>query len=207
MNFISNFNWRPTLSGIALAAAGDGMRTTTQHAQRAGDRRRLGAALRRQDARRVERLQRRLAHHALARGRRLHPAHGDGSDLSGYIVTRKQYENFILDWDWKLSYGGNSGMLYHVVEDPLLQGALRHGARNTSSSTKRAGETNAPTKLEPWQRLGVDYAMHLPDAAKMRLRRANGTTRASSTTTATSSTGSTVRNFSNSDASPTSGSH
>ena len=30
-------------------------------------------------------------------------------------------------------------------------------------------ETNAPTKLEPWQRLGVDYAMHLPDAAKMRL--------------------------------------
>ncbi|WP_302927392.1 3-keto-disaccharide hydrolase, partial [Alistipes shahii] len=37
-------------------------------------------------------------------------AAGDGSDLSGYIVTKKQYENFILDWDWKLSYGGNSGM-------------------------------------------------------------------------------------------------
>uniref|UniRef100_UPI0034E477FC DHHA2 domain-containing protein n=1 Tax=Dubosiella newyorkensis TaxID=1862672 RepID=UPI0034E477FC len=25
------------------------------------------------------------------------------------------------DWDWKLSYGGNSGMLYHVVEDPYFK--------------------------------------------------------------------------------------
>ena len=48
-------------------------------------------------------------------------AAGDGSDLSGYIVTKKQYENFILDWDWKLSYGGNSGMLYHVVENPYFK--------------------------------------------------------------------------------------
>ena len=30
-------------------------------------------------------------------------------------------------------------------------------------------EQNAPTKLEEWQRLGVDYAMHLPDRAAMRL--------------------------------------
>ena len=48
-------------------------------------------------------------------------AKGDGSDLSGYIVTEKQYENFIVDWDWKLSYGGNSGMIYHVVEDPYFK--------------------------------------------------------------------------------------
>ena len=47
-------------------------------------------------------------------------ANGDGSDLTGYIVTRRQYENFILDWEWKLSRGGNSGMLYHVVEDPAF---------------------------------------------------------------------------------------
>ena len=45
-------------------------------------------------------------------------AKGDGSDASGYIVTDKQYENFELSWDWKLSKGGNSGMLYHVVERP-----------------------------------------------------------------------------------------
>ena len=47
-------------------------------------------------------------------------ANGDGSDLSGYIVTDRQYDNFILDWEWKLAYGGNSGMIYHVVELSLI---------------------------------------------------------------------------------------
>ena len=32
-------------------------------------------------------------------------AKGDGSDASGYIVTDKEYENFELSWDWKLSKG------------------------------------------------------------------------------------------------------
>ena len=30
-------------------------------------------------------------------------AKGSGSDGSGYIVTEKQYENFELSWDWKLT--------------------------------------------------------------------------------------------------------
>ena len=96
-------------------------------------------------------------------------AKGDGSDLAGYIVTKKQYENFILDWDWKLSHGGNSGMIYHVVEDPYFKVPYVTGPEYQLIDEAGWEETNAPTKLEPWQRLGVDYAMHLPDAAKMRL--------------------------------------
>ena len=96
-------------------------------------------------------------------------AHGDGSDLSGYIVTRKQYENFILDWDWKLSYGGNSGMLYHVVEDPYFTVPYVTGPEYQLIAEAGWEEPTAPPKLEPWQRLGVDNALHLPDAAKMRL--------------------------------------
>ena len=42
-------------------------------------------------------------------------AKGDGSDASGYIVTAKEYENFELSWDWKLSKGGNSGDRKSVV--------------------------------------------------------------------------------------------
>ena len=38
-------------------------------------------------------------------------AKGDGSDETGYIVTKKQYENFILKWDWKIADEGNSGVL------------------------------------------------------------------------------------------------
>ncbi len=35
---------------------------------------------------------------------------GKGSDSTGYIVTKTQYENFILTFDWKISEGGNSGL-------------------------------------------------------------------------------------------------
>ena len=86
-------------------------------------------------------------------------AAGDGSDLSGYIVTKKQYENFILDWDWKLSYGGNSGMLYHVVENPYFKVPYVTGPEYQLIDNEGWEATNAPTRLEEWQKLGVDYAM------------------------------------------------
>ena len=94
-------------------------------------------------------------------------ANGDGSDLSGYIVTEKQYENFILDWDWKLSYGGNSGMLYHVVEDPYFKVPYVTGPEYQLIDNEGWEKTNAPTKLEEWQKLGVDYAMYLPNPDSM----------------------------------------
>ena len=58
-------------------------------------------------------------------------AAGDGSDLSGYIVTKKQYENFISTGTEALSGGGNSGMLYHVVENPISRFPASPG-RSTS---------------------------------------------------------------------------
>ena len=39
---------------------------------------------------------------------------GDGGDL----ITKETYDNFELTGDWKISKGGNSGILFHVVEDP-----------------------------------------------------------------------------------------
>ena len=94
-------------------------------------------------------------------------ANGDGSDLSGYIVTKKQCDNFILDWDWKLSYGGNSGMLYHVVEDPYFKVPYVTGPEYQLIDNEGWEATNAPTKLEEWQKLGVDYAMYLPNPEAM----------------------------------------
>jgi len=35
----------------------------------------------------------------------------------GDIVTDKQYQNFILELDWRISEGGNSGIFFHVSED------------------------------------------------------------------------------------------
>ena len=91
-------------------------------------------------------------------------AKGDGSDASGYIVTDKEYDNFELSWDWKLSKGGNSGMLYHVVERPQYKVPYV-----TGPEYQLIDEPNFAEPLEEWQKLGVDYAMYLPDKSKMKV--------------------------------------
>lgn len=96
-------------------------------------------------------------------------AKGDGSDLTGYIVTEKEFENFELSWDWKLSKGGNSGMLYHVVEGPAFKVPYVTGPEYQLIDNEGWEEANAPTKLEEWQKCGVDYAMHLPDYSVMKV--------------------------------------
>lgn len=91
-------------------------------------------------------------------------AKGDGSDSDGYIVTVDEYENFELSWDWKLSKGGNSGMLYHVVENKSFKVPYV-----TGPEYQLIDEPNFPEELEEWQKLGVDYAMYLPDKSLMKV--------------------------------------
>jgi hypothetical protein len=44
---------------------------------------------------------------------------GEGSgDMGGSLMTTKTFGNFELSVEWKISPGGNSGILYHVVESP-----------------------------------------------------------------------------------------
>ena len=94
-------------------------------------------------------------------------ASGDGSDASGYIVTDRTFADFELAWDWKLTHGGNSGMLYHVVEGPAFAVPYVTGPEYQLIDNEGWEAENAPTRLEEWQKLGVDYAMHLPDYSKM----------------------------------------
>lgn len=96
-------------------------------------------------------------------------ASGEGSDGSGYIVTDKKYANFELVWDWKLTYGGNSGMLYHVVERPQFSVPYVTAPEYQLIDVEGWEKVNAPSKLEDWQKIGVDYAMHLPDYSKMKI--------------------------------------
>ena len=94
-------------------------------------------------------------------------ASGEGGDASGYIVTKRKFADFELSWDWKLTHGGNSGMLYHVVESPAFSVPYVTGPEYQLIDNEGWEEVNAPEKLEEWQKLGVDYAMHLPDYSKM----------------------------------------
>ncbi|MDR2891120.1 MAG: DUF1080 domain-containing protein [Alistipes sp.] len=88
-------------------------------------------------------------------------ADGSGSDASGYIVTDREFENFHLSVDWSLSEGGNSGILYHVVERPEF--AVPYVTGPEYQLIDVAGyEAASGEKLEDWQSMGVDYAMYLP---------------------------------------------
>ena len=96
-------------------------------------------------------------------------ASGEGSDGHGYIVTDKKFANFELVWDWKLTNGGNSGMLYHVVERPQFSVPYVTAPEYQLIDVEGWEQKNAPAKLEAWQKIGVDYAMHLPDYEKMHI--------------------------------------
>jgi hypothetical protein len=96
-------------------------------------------------------------------------ADGSGSDASGYIVTRREYENFHLSVDWRLTEGGNSGLLYHVVERPEFTVPYVTGPEYQLIDKEGWEKNNAPTRLEDWQSLGVDYAMYLPELTGVRV--------------------------------------
>jgi len=84
-----------------------------------------------------------------------------GSDLRADLVTDQQYENFELSIDWKASKGGNSGVMYAVVEDPKYKAAWM-----TGPEYQFIDDVGFPQKLEDWQKAGANYAMHLPDDQK-----------------------------------------
>lgn len=91
-------------------------------------------------------------------------AEGHGSDANGYIVTGRQYDNFILSWDWKISKGGNSGVLYHVLEGKKFEVPYV-----TGPEYQLIDNENFPDPLEEWQKCGADYAMYLPDTSKLKI--------------------------------------
>jgi hypothetical protein len=44
---------------------------------------------------------------------------GEGTkDIGGSLMTTRQFGNFELSVEWKIVAGGNSGILYHVIEKP-----------------------------------------------------------------------------------------
>jgi hypothetical protein len=72
----------------------------------------------------------------------------------GDIVSDKSYGNFELQWDWKVTKGANSGVMYHVIEDKKYQAPYETGPEYQVIDDK-----DFPEKLEDWQKAGADYAI------------------------------------------------
>ena len=87
---------------------------------------------------------------------------GAASDAhGGDIVTDQDFENFELSWDWKVTEGANSGVMYHVIEDTQYQAPYENGPEY-----QVIDDIGFPGKLEEWQKAGADYAMYVPNDKK-----------------------------------------
>lgn len=84
-----------------------------------------------------------------------------GSDKRADLVTDREFTDFEISIDWKASKGGNSGLVYGVVEDKKYKAAWE-----TGPEYQFLDDVGFPEKLEPWQLAGANYAMHLPNAQK-----------------------------------------
>jgi len=88
-----------------------------------------------------------------------------GSDTRADVVTDADYTNFELSIDWKATKGGNSGVMYGVIEDPKYDAPWK-----TGPEYQLIDDVGFPEKIEPWQKAGANYAMHLPDDSKKVLK-------------------------------------
>jgi hypothetical protein len=84
-----------------------------------------------------------------------------GSDKRADLTTDREFTNFEISVDWKVSKGGNSGIIYGVVEDEKYDAPWK-----TGPEYQLIDDAGFPEKLEAWQKAGANYAMHLPNAQK-----------------------------------------
>lgn len=87
---------------------------------------------------------------------------GEGTaGVGGSLMTTKQFGNFELSAEWKISPGGNSGILYHVVEQPEYKHDYETGPEYQVMDD---GGWKDPLKEE--QKAGSNYDMYAAPAAK-----------------------------------------
>jgi hypothetical protein len=77
----------------------------------------------------------------------------DKSDRRADLITSDTYENFDLQMDWKIAPQGNSGILYMVTED-------YETSYLSGPEYQLIDDVNFPEKLEDWQKVAANYAMH-----------------------------------------------
>jgi hypothetical protein len=82
----------------------------------------------------------------------------DKSDRRADLITTDTYENFDLQIDWKIAPQGNSGILYMVTEE-------YETSYLSGPEYQVIDDVNFPEKLEDWQKVAANYAMHTAPTA------------------------------------------
>ncbi len=81
----------------------------------------------------------------------------EGGQESQDIITNKIYRNFELSFDFMLTKGANSGVIFQVKEDPKYKFPYE-----TGPEFQVIDHENWPDPLEDWQICGANYAMYPP---------------------------------------------
>ncbi len=87
---------------------------------------------------------------------------GVGSDHGGDIITKKQYANFELYLEWKVTPESNSGVFYHVQE------GLTDAIYESGPEYQLIDDKGWPEKLDAAQYSGANYAMDAPQNAEVK---------------------------------------
>ena len=84
---------------------------------------------------------------------------GTGGDL----VTDKEYENFDLEFEFKIPKGSNSGVVYKIIDNPDIKTTYMSGPEYQVIDDKGYLDAEGkPYKLKDTQMTGADYDMIPP---------------------------------------------
>jgi len=79
------------------------------------------------------------------------------------IITDKKYKSFAFSFDFKLTQGANSGIIYQIEESSKYKFPYE-----TGPEFQIIDHENWPDTLQDWQILGANYAMYPPIARPYR---------------------------------------
>ena len=86
---------------------------------------------------------------------------GEGSgEYGGSLITQETFGNFELEIEWRISEGGNSGIMYHVVEKPEYSHAYVTGPEY------QVYDDYSRDNIDPNKSAGANYDMFAPPEDK-----------------------------------------
>ena len=71
------------------------------------------------------------------------------------LITTDQYQSFELAFDWKISFQGNSGVMFHVTEEYDVP-------YGSGPEYQIIDDVGYPGELKPENKTGGNYDMHIP---------------------------------------------
>ncbi len=86
---------------------------------------------------------------------------GVGSDHGGDIITKKEFQNFELYLEWKVTPESNSGVYYHCQE------GIVNAIYESGPEYQLIDDKGWPTKLKDSQYSSANYDMHAPQNAEV----------------------------------------